>query len=114
MRRLQLGTFRDEGALRRALLDFQRLGVPVVDVVSPYPIHGLDPLLGLPRSRIGWATLAGGLLGGLGGLVLQYWTAAVDWPLNVGGKLGQGYNSPMSINKIFPFVLDKYHTLFTG
>jgi hypothetical protein len=30
--------------------------------------------------------LCGGLLGGLGGLALQYWVSVVAYPLNVGGK----------------------------
>jgi hypothetical protein len=30
--------------------------------------------------------LCGGILGGLGGLALQYWVSVVAYPLNIGGK----------------------------
>ena len=43
-------------------------------------------VLGIRRSRMAWVTLTGGAIGLALGLWLQYWTAGVDWPLNVGGK----------------------------
>jgi hypothetical protein len=49
-------------------------------------VHGLDAALGLRRSRLPWVTLAGGAFGLALALVLQYWTSAADWPLDVGGK----------------------------
>jgi hypothetical protein len=55
-------------------------------VVSPYPIHGLDELLGLRRTRLPWATLTGAVVGLSFGVWLQYWASATDWPTNVGGK----------------------------
>ncbi len=60
--------------------------IPISDVVSPAPIHGLDEVLGLRPSRLPWVTLWAGLLGAGLGFLLEYWTAAVNWPLNVGGK----------------------------
>lgn len=61
-------------------------GFSVVDVYSPFPLHGIDDLLDLPPTRLPYATLVGGLLGGGLGFLLQVWTHAVSWPLNVGGK----------------------------
>lgn len=48
-----------------------------------HPVHGLPELLERP-SRLPWACLAGGLVGGHR-WALQVWTSAHDWPLNVGG-----------------------------
>jgi hypothetical protein len=56
------------------------------DVFTPYPIHGMDAAQGLKRSPLPFVTFIAGLTGGSLGFLIQYWTSAVDWPLNVGGK----------------------------
>ncbi len=61
-------------------------GYEVVDVYTPYAVHGLDQALGVRPSRLGVACFLFGLLGVAGALWLQVWTSAVDWPINVGGK----------------------------
>lgn len=61
-------------------------GYDVYDVHSPFPIHGMDEALGLRETRLGMATLVGGLAGGVLATTLQIWTHAVDWPLVIGGK----------------------------
>lgn len=82
----QVAWFDDEHRVLEALRICRERGLVVEDVVSPFPIHGLDEALGLRRTRLAWATLAGGLAGLVLGLTLEYWTSATDWPLNVGGK----------------------------
>lgn len=56
------------------------------DTFTPYPVHGLEAAQGLKRSPIPYVTFIAGLTGGLLAFLFQYWTSAVDWPLNVGGK----------------------------
>ncbi len=85
-RRLHIGTFDDDHGLLAAVQDFRGRGIEVVDVISPYPVHGLDEALGMPRSRLPWVTLAGGVFGVALGMWFQYWASATDWPLDVGGK----------------------------
>ena len=58
----------------------------IVDVYTPYAVHGLDEAMGLRRTRLPWVTLAGGFCGMAGAIALQVWCAVVDWPLDVGGK----------------------------
>lgn len=84
--RTQVAWFDDEHRVLQALRICRERGLEVEDVISPFPIHGLDDALGLRRTRLGVVTLIGGASGLLLGLVLQYWTSATDWPLNVGGK----------------------------
>jgi len=81
-----IGSFGDEGALKRAVKRVREEGLAIHDVYAPYAVHGLDELMGLRRSRLGYVTLLGGLAGMTTAIVLQVWTAVVDWPLNVGGK----------------------------
>lgn len=57
-----------------------------MDAYSPFPIEALAEALGVHRTRFPYVVLLGGLLGGLAGYALQYWTSVVDYPLNVGGR----------------------------
>jgi hypothetical protein len=61
-------------------------GFDVGDVHTPFPVHGMDDALGLRPTRLAWATLVGGLLGGSLKLFFQTWVHVVDWPMNIGGK----------------------------
>ncbi len=53
---------------------------------TPYPVHGLDAVLGLKRSLLGRPVLTVILLGFCVGLHMCWYTMNQDWPLNVGGK----------------------------
>ncbi len=85
-RRLHTGFFEDEHALLAAAAECRERSIPVVDVISPFPIHGLDDVLGIRRSRLPWVTLIGGATGCVLGFWFQYWSSGVSWPINVGGK----------------------------
>lgn len=61
-------------------------GYRKMDAYSPYPVEGLAEALGFRRTRVPLITLIGGLVGCVGGFYMQYWIAAVDYPLNIGGR----------------------------
>ncbi len=82
-----LAIFENPGDLVNAAKKISgRMAINKVEAYSPFPVHGLDHALGLKRSWIPWVTLVLGLAGWCLGFILQAWTSAVDWPLNVGGK----------------------------
>ena len=81
-----IGFFEDERDLLDAARECRSREIPIVDVVSPFPIHGLDKVLGIRPSRLPWVTLAGGAVGLGIGLWFQYWSTGVNFPINVGGK----------------------------
>ncbi len=56
------------------------------DTFTPYPVHGLEAAQGIKRSPIPYVTFIFGITGCGLAFLLQYWTSAVDWPINVGGK----------------------------
>lgn len=58
----------------------------IVDVYAPYAVHGLDYAMGVRRSRLTWVCFVCGMTGALGMLWFQHWVAAVNWPIDVGGK----------------------------
>ncbi|MAF66966.1 MAG: iron ABC transporter [Planctomycetes bacterium] len=82
----QVGLFEREEQLLAAIGESRIRGLVVVDAYSPYPIHGIDELMGIRRSRLTMVCFFGGLAGLALGLWFQYWSSATDWPLNVGGK----------------------------
>lgn len=81
-----VASYGEEAEMLDAIRRLREAGQDIVDVYSPYPIHGLDELLGLGASRIGWVTFAAGGFGAIAAFGLQAWTSAVSWPVNVGGK----------------------------
>src|SRR5262245_16535263 len=57
-----------------------------MDAYTPFPVEGLDEELHFRSTRVPLIVLLGGLAGCLGGFFLQYWIAAIYWPVNIGGR----------------------------
>ena len=57
-----------------------------MDAYSPFPVEGLMEALGHRAAVLPWIVLLGGVLGGIGGYLLQYYTSVHAYPLNVGGR----------------------------
>ena len=81
-----LAEYPDPGALMHAAEEVRAAGYSHFDTFSPFPVHGMNRAMGLGNSKVGWFTLGGGITGLLAGFLLQWWTAAVDYPLNISGK----------------------------
>jgi hypothetical protein len=80
------GQFADERALLEAARTLRGQGTPGLDLHSPYPVHGAEEALGLRRSTVPVVALVGGVTGAILGYLLQWYTVAFDWPLNVGNR----------------------------
>lgn len=61
-------------------------GYKRMDAYSPFPIEGLMDALGHRTTLLPLVVLLGGILGGIGGYFLQYYTSIYSYPLNVGGR----------------------------
>jgi len=81
-----LAEFADPRVLFEAARAVREAGYRHFDTHSPFPIHGMDRAMGLGNSKVGYMTLGGGLTGLAVGTWLQWWTGAVDYPLNISGK----------------------------
>jgi len=57
-----------------------------VDVHSPFPIHGIDKVLGTPPTILPWIVLLGGLSGLFGAALLTNFTMAYHYPYMISGK----------------------------
>ena len=56
------------------------------DSYTPYPVHNLDKAMGLPASKLPWVVFFMGMLGATGGMTLQWWVSAVDYPIVYAAK----------------------------
>lgn len=84
--RLSVGVFAEGHELLEAARSVRALGPLRAEAYSPCPVHGIDEVLGIARSRLPFVTLAAGATGLGLALLFQYWTSASNWPINVGGK----------------------------
>lgn len=81
-----LAEFASPDELLHAVHKAREAGYRHMDAFTPLPVHGLDKALGLERSKLGFVVFGAGLMGAAAALLLQWWTAAVDYPLMIGGK----------------------------
>ncbi len=81
-----VATYSDSEALLRGVHLARERNLRIYDVYAPYPIHNLDHEMGVRRSRLPWVTIVVGALALAFALTFQFYTAVLDWPLNVGGK----------------------------
>ena len=61
-------------------------GYRKIDAFSPYHVDGLSEALGQSRKGVAAITLLGGILGGTLGYAMLYYSAVMDYPINVGGR----------------------------
>ena len=61
-------------------------GVYIKDVFSPFPIHGIDPIIGISRTRLAICAFIYGITG-MSLALLGFWYFMIsDWPMDIGGK----------------------------
>lgn len=61
-------------------------GYRAVDAYTPFPIEAISEALGHHGSPLAKIVFFGGLTGLTAGFLVQYWTSAIDYPLNIGGR----------------------------
>jgi len=81
-----LAEFSDPTELVAAAHSTRAAGYTRFDAYTPFPIEELAEAMGRHRSLLPLLVLIGGILGGLGGFALCYWTSVIAYPLNVGGR----------------------------
>jgi hypothetical protein len=65
------------------------------DVFSPFPIHGLDKVMGLGNSKVGWFSFLFGAGAFIGTMLMIWYMNDFDYPIIVGGK--PMFSPPMSV-----------------
>ena len=81
-----IAEFADDKALVDAARRARAAGYRRVDAYAPFSIEGLSDALGFRRDRVALITLLGGIVGGMGGYFLQWYSAVIDYQINSGGR----------------------------
>ena len=81
-----VGVFDNERVVMDAVTKVRSGGVKIHEVFSPFPVHGLDEVLGYKRSRLPIAAFLFGMTGTALALIMQSWMLGYDWPMIIGGK----------------------------
>ena len=81
-----LAEFTTPEALIEATHQAHEAGYRRMDAYTPYPIEEVGHALGARGTRLPYIVLIGGVIGALGGYLLQYFAAVIDYPINVGGR----------------------------
>ena len=76
----------DDDKLMQAARELVGKGVHVNDVYSPFPIHGIDPIIGVKRTRLAIASFMYAMTGTSLALLGMWYFMISDWPMNIGGK----------------------------
>lgn len=85
-----MAEFERSADLVRAISSTRQAGYRDVRAYTPFPVEDVTEALALEKSPVPKVVLIGGILGGVTGYLMQYWMAAISYPINVGGR---PYNS---------------------
>ncbi len=80
------GIYSDEEVLLKAVRNAKSKHLEIMDVFTPFPIHGMDQALGLEESRLHQAGFVFGAIGTLTAFLGMTWIMTSDWPIIFGGK----------------------------
>ena len=95
----------DDQKLMTAAQALVSKGIRVKDVFSPFPVHGLDPVIGVKRTRLAIASFMYATTGTLLAIIGTWYFMIHDWPMNIGGKHSFSWveNAPAFVPVIFEF-----------
>ena len=108
----------DDQKLLDAATVLVKQGIQVKDVFSPFPVHGIDPIIGVKRTRLAIASFMYATTGTLLAILGTWYFMIHDWPMNIGGKPSFTWieNAPAFVPIIFEFsvLLNQFSALFSA
>ena len=81
----------DDEVLKNSAKKLVAKGVKIAEVFSPFPIHGIDPIIGVKNTRLGIMAFLYGLTGLTLATIGMRFFMITDWPMNTGGKPNFSY-----------------------
>ena len=81
----------DDDVLKDGAKKLVAKGVKVSEVFSPFPIHGIDPIIGVKNTRLGIMAFLYAITGTMLATIGMRYFMITDWPMNIGGKPNNTY-----------------------
>ena len=89
--RILYAMYDDEEILKDGAKMLVAKGVKVEEVFLPFPIHGIDPIIGIEQTRLGIFSFIYGMIGLTLATTGMWFFMIYDWPMNIGGKPSFSY-----------------------
>ena len=95
--------YNDDDILMHAVKDVRAERYHIEEIYTPFPVHGLDKVMGLEPTRIAITSFMYGLVGLSVAIVMMNFIMIEDWPQDIGGKPSFSYieNMPAFVPIMF-------------
>ena len=80
------GIYNDDDVMLDAIHKAHDEHLDIMDVFTPFPVHGLDKAMHLEESRLHIAGFIYGIIGTMVAFGFMSWVFVSDWPIIFGGK----------------------------
>ena len=99
--------YNDDDILMHAVKDVRAERYHIEEVYTPFPVHGLDKMMGLEPTRIAITSFMYGLVGLTVSIVMMNFIMIEDWPQDIGGKHSFSYieNMPAFVPIMFELTV---------
>lgn len=94
----------DEEPLLESAKQLRSQGFSIKDVFSPFPIHGIDGVIGVPRTRLAICSFLYGITGTSLATLMMWYMMVKDWPTDIGGKPSFAYY--MNVPAFIPITFE--------
>src|SRR5262249_46636138 len=81
-----LAEFSEHEQVVEAARTAHQQGYRHMDAFTPFPVEGLPEALGRKRTAIPLIVLSAAAFGAGGGYFMEWYSMAIDYPLNIGGR----------------------------
>tara|TARA_R100001369_G_scaffold27013_1_gene48773 strand:- start:6016 stop:6552 length:537 start_codon:yes stop_codon:yes gene_type:complete len=99
--------YNDDDLLMQAVKQVRAEHYHIEEVYTPFPVHGLDKVMGLAPTRIAITSFMYGLVGLTVAVLMMNFIMIEDWPQNIGGKPSFSYieNMPAFVPIMFELTV---------
>lgn len=101
------GLYNDDGILVDGAKSLVGKGIKVNDVYSPFPVHGIERIIGIKWTRLAICAFLYGITGTILAITGMWYFMIVDWPMDIGGKPNFSFilNMPAFVPIMFEFTV---------